>query len=431
MKMAASLEETFLQACKTGDLPLVRLALDHNVDVNVQSGWGLRRAVRYNHPEVWQYLLAQSNMQINLSNKHGLSALHTACRFNVPGAIFDLLKHPDILVNEKSSQGSTPIMVAVKYCRREALEVIIRDRRIDLNAVDNLNRKLEEVTAVARPEAKEEDKSEVLDCIMNHREWRLEEEGRRNSLEEENIDIDGLHRLKVFDKIKELVGELQELHKSERVKLQESQEVESQQFMEKLERDLVSFLEKQHEESTIYLSKLIQEKIEFHHRQQSELERLSKKQDEEKISLQRPLSRQSEMSPRSMSHSRPSSRRPSLKTHIELPSCETMSDSSGPSLWEWNVPDEGYCTGKDHELPEIIDSARKELECPICMDIMAPPSRIWQCKVGHVICEVCKEKVKRQTASNSSICSICKTSPIIGRNLALEKMARLLFKSNK
>ena len=49
---------------------------------------------------------------------------------------------------------------------------------------------------------------------MSHRQWRLEEEGRRNSLEEENIDIDGLHRLKVFDKIKELVGELQELHKT-------------------------------------------------------------------------------------------------------------------------------------------------------------------------------------------------------------------------
>ena len=60
-----------------------------------------------------------------------------------------------------------------------------------------------------------------------------------------------------------------------------------------------------------------------------------------------------------------------------------MSDSSGPSLWEWTVPDEGYCTGKDHELPEMIDSARKELECPICMEIMAPPSRIWQCRVSY------------------------------------------------
>ena len=48
-----------------------------------------------------------------------------------------------------------------------------------------------------------------------------------------------------------------------------------------------------------------------------------------------------------------------------------------------------------------------------------------------MICEVCKEKVKRQTASATSICSICKTSPIIGRNLALEKMARLLFRPNK
>ena len=68
---------------------------------------------------------------------------------------------------------------------------------------------------------------------------------------------------------------------------------------------------------------------------------------------------------------------------VEVPNCETMSDSSGPSLWEWTVPDEGYCTGKDHELPEMIDSARKELECPICMEIMAPPSRIWQCRVSY------------------------------------------------
>jgi len=245
-------------------------------------------------------------------------------------------------------------------------------------------------------------------------------------LEEENIDIDGIHRLKVFDKLKELVGELEELHVSEQSKFQHGQEVESQQFMEKLERDLISFLEKQQEERSVYLSKITQEKLDFDQRQQSDLQRLLKKFEEEKVSLQRPMSRQSEMtSPRSLSQSRPSSRRPSLKTHVEV--CETMSDSSGPSLWEWTVPDEGYCTNKDTELPEMIDSARKELECPICMEIMAPPSRIWQCKVGHVICEVCKERVNKQMSSNTSICSICKTAPIIGRNLALERISRSLF----
>jgi len=427
--MAAALEDQFLQACKSGDIETVRLALQYNVDVNYQQGWGLRRAVRYNHPQVWQCLLDHKDIQVNLPNQYGLSALHTACRFNVPGAIFDLLKHPAIEVNEKSQLGSSPVMVAVKYCRKEALEVIIRDRRIDLSTVDNQNRRIEDVIGVAVNDLKQDDKNDILDCLMRHRQWRREEEGRRNSMEEENIDVDGLHRLKVFDKIKELVGELHELHKMEHIKLQESQEVESQQFIEKLERDLVAFLERQQDEQTIFLSKLKQEKIDFDQRQQSELERMLKKQEEETQSLQRSRSRQSETTSPKSFISRPNSRRPSLKTHIELPSCETLSDSSGPSLWEWTVPDEGYCTGKDGELPEMIDSARKELECPICMEVMAPPSRIWQCKVGHVICEPCKDKVKKQTASTTtvSICPTCKTAPFIGRNLALERISRSLF----
>ena len=37
------------------------------------------------------------------------------------------------------------------------------------------------------------------------------------------------------------------------------------------------------------------------------------------------------------------------------------------------------------EVPVMVDSARKELECPICMEVMMPPARIWQCKVGSVM----------------------------------------------
>jgi len=427
--MATTLEDQFLQACKTGDIETVLVALQNNVNVNYQQGWGLRRAVRYNHPQVWNYLLNHKDIQVNLPNQYGLSALHTACRFNIAGAIFDLLKHPAIEVNEKSQLGSSPIMVAVKYCRREALEVIIRDRRIDLSTVDNQNRRIEEVIGVAVNDSKQGDKNDIMDCLMRYRQGRREEEGRRDSIEEESIDVDGLHRLKVFDKIKELVGELHELHKMEHLKLQESQEVESHQFIEKLEKDIVAFLDRQQDEQTIFSSKLQHEKEEFDQRQKSELGRMLKKQEEEEQSLQRSRSRQSETTSPKSFISRPNSRRPSLKTHIELPSCETLSDSSGPSLWEWTVPDEGYCTGKDGELPEMIDSARKELECPICMEVMAPPSRIWQCNAGHVICEPCKDKVKKQTASTIAavICPTCKTAPFIGRNLALERVSRSLF----
>ena len=126
MIMATSMADTFLQACKSGDLDTVQLILDHNIDINTQGGWGLRRAVRYNHPHVWQRLIEDKNLKVNLLNRYGLSALHTACRFNIPGAIFDLLKHRDIEVNLRSSHGSSPVMVAVKYCSKEALEILIR-----------------------------------------------------------------------------------------------------------------------------------------------------------------------------------------------------------------------------------------------------------------------------------------------------------------
>ena len=124
--MATSCVDTFLSACKTGDLDTIRAVMELNVDINVMGGWGLRRAVRYNHPHVWQHLLESPDININLTNKFALSALHTACRFNVPGAIFDLLRHPEVQVNSSSNHGSSPIMVAVKYCSKEALEIIIR-----------------------------------------------------------------------------------------------------------------------------------------------------------------------------------------------------------------------------------------------------------------------------------------------------------------
>ena len=80
---------------------------------------------RYYSIYLWNQIV-NPDLQVNLLNKFGLSALHTACRFNVPGAIFDLLKHRDIDTNLRSSHGSTAVMVAVKYCSKEALEIIIR-----------------------------------------------------------------------------------------------------------------------------------------------------------------------------------------------------------------------------------------------------------------------------------------------------------------
>ena len=167
-----SLEEQFLSACKSGNLMLVMLTIQQKVAVNHNAGWGLRRAVRYNNPQVWRYLLAQEDIQVNLANESGQSALHTACRFNILEAVSDLLGHPNILLNKKSDLGSSPIMVAAKYCSKEAFGAVIEDKRADLETVDNQGRTIEEVVGNATNTANDDDKNLIVECLIKECEFR-------------------------------------------------------------------------------------------------------------------------------------------------------------------------------------------------------------------------------------------------------------------
>merc|ERR1712096_574677 len=40
-----------------------------------------------------------------------------------------------------------------------------------------------------------------------------------------------------------------------------------------------------------------------------------------------------------------------------------------------------------------LEDARKELECPVCLEEMKPPMKIWMCSLSHIICEPCKNKL--------------------------------------
>ena len=62
--MATALEERFLEACKSGDLATVQAALAQGCNVNSSEGWGLRRAVRYHHCDIWQALLSHPDIQV-------------------------------------------------------------------------------------------------------------------------------------------------------------------------------------------------------------------------------------------------------------------------------------------------------------------------------------------------------------------------------
>ena len=54
--------------------------------------------------------------------------------------------------------------------------------------------------------------------------------------------------------------------------------------------------------------------------------------------------------------------------------------------------------------PDKTGRLRDLLECPVCMEEMKPPKKIFQCSNGHVICEMCK--------NNPEVCCIpAHTSP--------------------
>ena len=101
-------------------------------------------------------MLGRPELEINLQNEHGQTALHTAARFNIPEAAVDILRRPDVDTNLQSILGSSPVMVAAKYASKETLSVLIRDTRVKMDVVDTEKRRMEDVIGAS-----------ILECDNN------------------------------------------------------------------------------------------------------------------------------------------------------------------------------------------------------------------------------------------------------------------------
>jgi len=71
-------------------------------------------------------------------------------------------------------------------------------------------------------------------------------------------------------------------------------------------------------------------------------------------------------------------------------------------------------------LLEPGGGAISELECPVCLEEMRPPVRIWQCVSGHAVCEGCRKSPLVKD------CPTCRQK-IVGRNILAEKLAKSLY----
>lgn len=111
-----------------------------NIDVNLtdQDGWSaLMLAARQGNEITVRLLLAHPDIQVNSVDNEGWSALMDAAREGQDGIVKLLLRHPDIQVNQISNKGWSPLLVAALHGHEGVVSLFLARPEIEVNLVDN------------------------------------------------------------------------------------------------------------------------------------------------------------------------------------------------------------------------------------------------------------------------------------------------------
>lgn len=129
-------------------LPVLDLLLQQpGIDVNAVEFWwrgtALSAACRGNNVEIVRRLLSRHDIDVNLGNIDGVTALHQAAARGHSACLELLLAHPRLDLNKKTrrvytthipsdERGVTAIVMAVKHNQKAAVELLMQDVRTDL-----------------------------------------------------------------------------------------------------------------------------------------------------------------------------------------------------------------------------------------------------------------------------------------------------------
>ena len=145
----AAQQNNFWDLCHLGKMKELRELLLAGADPNTRGG-------RYNRTclmeaicqeEAVDLLLAQPSIEVNAKNNKNGTALHLACRTRTGNIaiLSKLLAVPGILVNERDSDGGTPITWAIIYGKPEAVRMMAAVEEVDLDVRSNNGRSLEDL----------------------------------------------------------------------------------------------------------------------------------------------------------------------------------------------------------------------------------------------------------------------------------------------
>ena len=135
----------------------------------------LHNAIRGSDGDTWRQLLDVMTVEdINTRDENGYTGLHWACCYNNVPAVAALLQTPGLEVDVQNSWGNTPVMLAVRCCNLELVQLLVNDRRVEVCQC------LDEHVGTER--GSEEQEQEILRMIQEERRRRTGE--RRDGVEE-------------------------------------------------------------------------------------------------------------------------------------------------------------------------------------------------------------------------------------------------------
>jgi ankyrin repeat protein len=141
-----------LTDCLTGNVDGVRAALESGEGVDTRESRHaydsegrtcLLVAAWKGHEEVVSLLL-ERGAAVNAVDTLQRTALHCAWIIGGPGVLRILLAQPGVECNPRSSDGWTPVMMAVEFGSVESVRVLAGDPRVELDTRDSIRRTLEE-----------------------------------------------------------------------------------------------------------------------------------------------------------------------------------------------------------------------------------------------------------------------------------------------
>ena len=127
----------FVELCSKGDLEGVQAALQSGVDVNSKDKYdrtGLMMSLERRHTGVSILLLEQKGIDINTSDSFDKTALHFAAGHDQNSeALAMMLLARNTSVNQRDSQGQTPLYMAVSSNAVRCIQLLISDERTNPN----------------------------------------------------------------------------------------------------------------------------------------------------------------------------------------------------------------------------------------------------------------------------------------------------------